>query len=179
MDTAAFPPLFTFNSWANEHIRTALTDADEARLRRPLGLWFGSVLDILAHLVAGETVWLARLRDGGNPSRLATAADFPSVTALVEHWRALDAAWESYVAGLTPGVLDEELTWRSQLGDSHTHRRWQLVMHVPFHSSEHRAHAATGLSLLGISHGPQDFHLQFMPPDAVATRQASPPPPAP
>jgi uncharacterized damage-inducible protein DinB len=91
---------------------------------------------------------------------------------LVERWRDLDAQWEVYVAGLTAEALAEPVTWTSQHGDSFTHLRWQLVMHVPFHSSEHRAQAATALTALVIAHGPQDFHLRFMPPEAVALRMA-------
>src|SRR5581483_1680471 len=160
MDTDALRAMHRFNTWANAGIRAGLERAAEADLRRPLGLWFGSAFDILAHLVAGEQVWLARLRDGQTPDRLATAADFPTTAALVGRWRRLDQDWEAYVASLSDTALLEEVRWISQAGEPFTHVRWQLVMHVPFHSSEHRAHAATALTLLGVRHGPQDFHLQ-------------------
>jgi hypothetical protein len=68
------------------------------------------------------------------------------------------------------------MTWTSQFGGTYTHRRWQLAMHVPFPGSEHRVHVATEMTLLGIRHDPRDFHLQFMPPDAVTTRLGYPPP---
>ena len=176
MDPAPFLPMYAFNTWANEHLRTAVASAPEETLRRPLDLWFGSVFNIVAHLCAGEAVWLARLRDRQNPTRLLTATDFPTGRALVDTWRDLDYQWEAYLATLTSVALEDNVTWTSQFGGTFIHRRWQLLMHAPFHSSEHRAHAATGLTALGIGHGPQDFHLQFMPPDAVAARIGSTPP---
>jgi uncharacterized damage-inducible protein DinB len=180
MDPHLFRLMYHFNTWANEHLRTAIVSMDESLAHRQLGLWFGSAHAILVHLCAGEAIWLSRLRDGENPSSLLTQDDVPTVSALVETWRDLDAQWECYVATLTVDSLAEPVTWISQHGESFTHLRWQLVMHVPFHSSEHRAHAATALTALGIRHGPQDFHLQFMPPEAIALRMGRPsddPPP--
>src|SRR6266511_125660 len=171
MDQQLVRGLYRFNTWANEHIRDALNAADEDSLRRSLdNLWFGSLFSVVAHLCAGEAIWLARLRDG-----LPTAEDFSSAAELVATWRDLDQRWEAYAATLDAARLAEPVTWTSQLGDSFTHTRWQLVMHVPLHSSEHRAQAALALTALGVPHGPQDFHLQFMPPEAAARRMSDPP----
>mgnify|MGYP001163430366 CR=1 FL=1 len=167
MDIEPFLPMYAFNTWANEGIREGLLGVSAEYLRRPLHLWFDSAFAILAHLYAGEQIWLARLRDGANPKRLLSAADFESTEQLVETWRTLDAEWETYVAALTAEQLDEIVTWQSQRGGTFSHVRWQLLMHVPFHSSEHRAHAGTALTQLGLKHGPQDFHFQFMPEEAA------------
>jgi uncharacterized damage-inducible protein DinB len=175
VDPGLLLSIYRFTSWANEGVREGMARADEGALRRPIGLWFGSVMEIAAHLYAGEAIWLARLRDGTSPPRLLTAADFSSAAGLIDAWRAVDAAWEAYVATLTPASLDEPIHWTSQFRERLSHLRWQILMHVPFHCSEHRAHVATGLTMLGVSHGPQDFHLQFLPPDVVARRQSAPP----
>jgi uncharacterized damage-inducible protein DinB len=167
--------LYRFNTWASTHIRDAMRSADEGLLRRPLDLWFGSVFAVVAHICAGEAIWLARLRDGVTPPRLLSAGDYPTAADLVETWVDLDAQWEAYVATLDAAELARPVAWTSQDGDSFTHTRWQLVIHVPLHSAEHRAQAALALTALGIPHGPQDFHLQFMPPEAAARRMGAPP----
>jgi len=174
MDTDLLLPIYRFNTWANDAIRDALLNAGDERSRQKLDLWFGSAFAIAAHICAGETIWLSRLRDGVTPPRLLGEDDFAGVAALCEHWDKLDRQWEEYVAGLTPAALTETVPWTSQHGEHFTHIRWQLLVHVPFHSSEHRAHVATALTLLGVRHGPQDFHLQFMPPEAVALRSGPP-----
>jgi uncharacterized damage-inducible protein DinB len=166
--------MYQFNTWTNEQLREAMTGVSAEYLRRPSGLWFKSALDILTHIYAGEAIWLARLRDGVDPPRLLTAADVGTTLELVESWRTVDRGWEEYVASLTSANLDEIVNWTSQMGDSFGHVRWQLVMHVAFHSSEHRAHAGTALTQLGLSHGPQDFLYQFMPVEAVRRRSGRP-----
>jgi uncharacterized damage-inducible protein DinB len=95
MDPASLQPMYRFNTWANEGIRDGLRRADGEALRRPLDLWFGSAFAIAAHLVAGEAIWLARLRDGVSPPRLQTADDFASAGELIEAWRSFDEQWES------------------------------------------------------------------------------------
>lgn len=174
MDIDLLLPIYRFNTWANESIREALLAAGDERARRPLDLWFGSAFAITAHICAGEAIWISRLRDGVTPARLLGEEDFSGVAALMEHWRDLDRQWEAYVASLTPAALEEVVPWTSQHGEDFTHIRWQILLHLPFHSSEHRAHAATALTLLGVRHGPQDFHLQFMLPDAAALRSSPP-----
>lgn len=175
MDTAAFLPMFQFNTWANEGLRAALTGVSVEYLRRPLGLFFNSAFDVLAHICAGEYIWLARLRDGENPPGLLSGDDFTSAVELADLWRDLDAQWEAYIAGLSTDALDEIVTWESQRGGTFSHVRWQLVMHVAFHGSEHRAHAGAALTKLGLQHGPQDFHFQFMPETAVQMALSRPP----
>src|SRR5438105_9651989 len=125
MHSTKLQAMYRFNTWANEHLREGIERADEAQLRQPLDMWFGSAFNILAHLCGGEAIWLARLRDGRTSARLQTAADFPSSQALVENWREMDAAWEAYVATLTAELLDEDVTWRRQEGDMFTNQLWQ------------------------------------------------------
>lgn len=133
-------------------------------MRRPLDLWFGSAFAILAHLCAAEAIWLDRLRDRQTPLRLLTAADFGSTADLIETWQRLDTDWEAYVAALTSAQLDEEIIWQRQEGQRYSCRLWQPLLHVPFHSSEHRGHATVALTQIGVQHGPQDFLYQFLPP---------------
>lgn len=166
MEPVALRAMYQFNTWANENLRRGIEGADEQTLRRSLDLWFGSAFNILAHLCAGEAVWLARLRDGQS-ARLQTAADFPSVAALLQTWRELDAGWEAYVASLSAEQLDVAITWRRQDGEAFACPLWQPVMHIAFHGTEHRGHASVALTQLGIEHGPQDFLYQFLPPPSA------------
>lgn len=168
-------PIFTFNTWANESIRAAMEQAGEATVRQALDLWFGSVFAITAHIVAAEETWLARLRGSRSPAPASAAADFATLGDLLSAWRAADAGWQAEVAAMTPERLGEVVTQITSSGDALTFQCWQIVLHVAFHGAEHRAHAATGLTQLGVRHGPQDFHVQFMPPAVAALRWSQPP----
>ncbi|HTE83543.1 MAG TPA: DinB family protein [Dehalococcoidia bacterium] len=169
MNLARLRSMYRFNTWANENLRQGIEGADEALVQRPLDMWFGSAFNVLAHLCAGEAIWLARLRDGETPARLLTAADFPGLQAMLQAWRRLDSEWEDYVKTLTNDILDSTVSWRRQEGETFTNQLWQPVLHVAFHGTEHRGHASVALTALGIEHGPQDFLYQFLPPPS-ATR---------
>jgi len=169
VDTTLLRPIYAYNTWANENIRRALERAGEERARRPLGLWFESVYAICAHICGGEQLWLRRLQ-GEQLQYLPGAGDYPTLDRLLAEWREADAAWEEYIASVPPALLADVAEYPTQYGDTLRFARWQVLLHVPFHSAEHRAHAATGLTLLGVRHGPLDFHVQFMPPESIALR---------
>jgi uncharacterized damage-inducible protein DinB len=164
MEPAAIQALFRFNTFANESLREPLVASGEEHARRSLDMWFGSVFAILAHVCGGESVWLARLRDRDAEAASQTAADFPSLDALVERWRWMDAQWEAYAASLTAALLEEEIVSRRRDGNVYRFKLWQPIIHVANHSTEHRGHATVAMTQLGIPHANQDFLDQFRTP---------------
>jgi uncharacterized damage-inducible protein DinB len=169
MDASTIQELYRFNTWANENVRDALDAVDDATMRRPLDLFFGSVYDILDHLYRAEQMWLDRLRsaDPAGPLQIPEPAGGPR--DLLARWRAADAEWEAFVGGLTPADLERPTGWGPGMP---VFTFWQAVLQVPLHNSEHRAHATTGMTVLGIAHGPQDFLIQFVTPEFLAEMQA-------
>ncbi|MGI8553993.1 MAG: DinB family protein [Dehalococcoidia bacterium] len=164
MEPAAIQALFRFNTFANEALRGPLLAAGDEVVRRPLTLWFGSVFNVLAHLCGGESVWLARLCDKQPQARTLTADDFPSVAALVETWRDLDAQWETFVGSLSAHALEEATIARRSDGNTYAFTFWQPLIHVANHSTEHRGHATVAMTQLGMPHSKQDFLDQFRTP---------------
>lgn len=164
MDPASIQAMFRFNTWANENVREGLLSADEELLRRPLDMWFGNVFFILAHILGGETIWLARLRDEDSSARAPSADDFPTAAALAEAWRKKDAEWEEWVSSLSPEQLVAAVQARRRDGSTYAFQLWQPIMQIAFHGTEHRGHATVAMTQLGIKHGPQDFLDQFRTP---------------
>jgi uncharacterized damage-inducible protein DinB len=163
MDAASIQSMFEFNTWANESLRGALVSSDEALLRKPLdGFWFGSVFSILTHVLGGETVWLARLRDGEATVSQPQAEDFTPAT-LADAWRRKDQEWEEWAAKATPEGLASTGTWRRADGKLYELAHWQVATHIIMHSTNHRGHATVAMTALGIKHGPQDFLDQYQP----------------
>jgi uncharacterized damage-inducible protein DinB len=161
MDPAGIQAMFRFNTWANDSVREGLTAANEGKLRQPLDTWYGTVFSILTHILGGETIWLARLRDGEATPRVPTVDSFPSAAALAEAWRAKDEEWEQYAGSLSDKGLASDFTARRRDGTTSTYKLWQPVMQIAFHGTEHRGHATVAMTQLGIKHGPQDFLDQF------------------
>jgi uncharacterized damage-inducible protein DinB len=162
MDPAAIQAMFRFNTWANESVREGLLSADEQLLRAPVeGIWFGSIFSILTHILGGESIWLARLRDGEASPRPPSVDDFASAEGLADAWQKKDEEWEAWAATLSQEQLDEQITTRRRDGTTWLYQRWQPIVQIPFHSTEHRGHATVVMTQLGIKHGPQDFLEQF------------------
>jgi uncharacterized damage-inducible protein DinB len=165
MDAASLKTLFEFNTFANEGIRQALLESDEAVLRRPLDdYWFDSVFTLLTHILSAETVWLERARSGQVSMPPLDPNDF-TAESLVDAWRAKDRDWEEWAAAATPAELARRSTWRRSNGKLYDLQNWQLGSHVAAHSANHRGHATVALTFLGIKHGPQEFLDQYPPID--------------
>jgi uncharacterized damage-inducible protein DinB len=161
MDPAGIQAMFRFNTWANENVREGLTAANEDKLRQPLDTWYGTIFSILTHVLGGETIWLARLRDGDTNAGAPSVDSFSSAGDLAKAWRAKDEEWERYTGGLSEEQLTTDFTARRRDGTTSTYKLWQPVMQIAFHGTEHRGHATVAMTQLGIKHGPQDFLDQF------------------
>jgi uncharacterized damage-inducible protein DinB len=162
MEPATIQTMFRFNTWANENVREGLLSADEQVLRAPIeGFWFGSIFYILTHILGGESIWLARLRNSETDARPPSVDEFASAEGLADAWRRKDEEWEDWAATVTPAELDEPRTWRRRDGAEYTISPGLVAMQIAFHSTEHRGHATVAMTQLGIKHGPQDFLDQF------------------
>ena len=165
MDPASIQAMFRFNTWANEGVREGLLSADDQLLRAPIeGFWFGSIFFILTHILGGETIWLARLRDPDAALRAPSMDEFASAEGLADAWRNKDAEWEEWANGVTAEELATSNTYKARDGGAYSLQRGQVAMQIAFHGTEHRGHATVAMTQLGIQHGPQDFIMQFRPP---------------
>jgi len=164
MDPKSIQSLFRFNTFANENVREGLLAADDQLLRAPIpGFWFGSLFFILTHILSGETVWLTRLREGGQARATVSVDDFASAEGLAEAWRKKDAEWEAWAAAQTAASLATTGEWRRADGKPYALQHWQVARHIAMHSTNHRGHATVAMTQLGIQHGPQDFLDQYKP----------------
>src|SRR6266581_4664229 len=94
MDPATIQAMFRFNTWANDGVREGLLATDEQVLRAPIeGFWFGSIFYILTHILGGESIWLARVRDNDASARPPTMDEFASAEGLANAWRKKDEEW--------------------------------------------------------------------------------------
>jgi uncharacterized damage-inducible protein DinB len=165
MNAECLRDLFLFNTFANEGIRKAMDETEEAVLRETLdGYWFDSLFTLLTHTVSGETVWLDRLRTGTQALPHLNPDDFTCET-LVQAWRQKDHEWEDWLADVPADGLYEEWAWRRSDGRLYSVLPWQVAAHVATHSTNHRGHVTVAMTALGIKHGPQEFLDQYRPID--------------
>jgi uncharacterized damage-inducible protein DinB len=107
------------------------------------------VRDTLAHLVAVEWIWLERWR-GHSPRSLIAAAEFPTVAALTDRWRGVEAELRGYVAGLSEESLAAPMSITSTRGEQWIYPLWRMIAHLLNHQSYHRGQVTNYLRQLGV-----------------------------
>ncbi len=152
--------LYDYHYWAvGRLLDTAAhldpTDLDVAPLK---GL--GSLRQILVHTLSAEWLWSNRLR-GVSPSAMLDPAEFPTLSAIRARWAEEEATLRAVIAGLDEADLTQELAYRTTGGTAHSNPRWQILVHLANHGTQHRSEAAALLTALGHSPGDLDMIVFF------------------
>jgi uncharacterized damage-inducible protein DinB len=148
VEKADLQRLLDYTKWANRRVVRSAATLSVDDYKRDLGSSHGGVRGTLAHMLAGEWIWLERWK-GVSPPRSLDESEFPDVVALRERWKVVEKHRESWFAGLLPSALGEIVRYRSTQGKAHEAPLWQLVQHVVNHSTYHRGQVVTLLRLLG------------------------------
>lgn len=123
---------------------------------------FGSVRNHFVHCMNVDGRWLARLKGDAPPPRLKST-DFPDQAALREQWQQVCYNVLAYVDGLTEQVLNEsvhvELDGRNL--EARRFRRWEILLHMANHGTDHRAQILARLHELGAETIEQDLILHW------------------
>jgi uncharacterized damage-inducible protein DinB len=144
------------NYWARDcQLRTCSSLSVEQFLR-PIGGSFPSLRDTLAHMLAVEWIWLERWK-GRSPKTLISAAEFPSLEAVVERWGAVQRDLREYLAGLDEEALARPLACVSTRGEEWTYPLWRMMAHLLNHQSYHRGQVTTLFRMLGVEPPRVDF----------------------
>jgi uncharacterized damage-inducible protein DinB len=144
---AHFRKLFAYDAWANEQALAALRKAGSPPARS---------LQIMAHMVAAEYVWLRRLEQRQPPMPV-----WPELTLdeCASHCAELESLWRSYLDTQTPEGLNRVVTYTNTKGEPFTNTPDSILTHVVMHSAYHRGQIATGLGAAGHAAAMTDFIL--------------------
>jgi uncharacterized damage-inducible protein DinB len=129
--------LFAYDHWANREILAEFTRvgvAPEKSLR-----W-------LAHIIAAEDLWLARLM---NEDRHVVVWPTLDVAECERYLHEQITEWDEYLTRLTPDILTSTITYRNTKGEPWTNTVQDILTHVSMHSVYHRGQIAADLRANG------------------------------
>ena len=140
-----FRLLFDYERWANRRTIESIEAADtpETALR-----W-------MAHILAAQEVWLARLREEDS-SRIAIwpARDLSGCRSEAAR---LEGEIRGFLDSIDEGFLGREIVYRNQTGREFRNTPLDILTHLGMHSHYHRGQIAAELRRLGFAPAVTDF----------------------
>lgn len=140
--------LFSYDQWANERMRAAVSRLTAEELERDMGSSFPSVLATLAHILFAEWIWLERWQ-GHSPLALPERWDLSTWEGVTRRWEEVSERQAAFLAALAPHDLHRVVHYTNTTGASFEAPLWQLMLHRVNHSTYHRGQATTLLRQLG------------------------------
>lgn len=146
-------------AWADDRVLAALRSATAPD---------PSCLELLAHVLAAEHVWMARLKGATPRHPVWPALTLEECAALVQaNQRELTA----FVAAL-PAEVPPDVTYTNSAGQQFTSSVEDILLHVCLHGAYHRGQIARALRLGGSVPMPTDY-IAFVRGAPAATRDAA------
>lgn len=137
-----------YSDWANGQVIDAAERIDDIKLDDPIEMGMGSLRRTMIHLLAGESVWLARWQgktetpwfDESEPMAPAAVRE-----AFTRVWRERD----TFLAPRTDADLVKEQTYRDSKGGLYKASLGDMIIQALVHSIHHRAQAVNMIRRLG------------------------------
>ena len=153
-----FRKLYEHVAWADARVLQSLRAAHTV-LKKDL--------DLYAHILGSEHVWLSRIR--GTPAQVAV---WPSLTLDEAERLAAEntAAFNKVISELTQENRGTPVTYRNSAGEQFTSTLEDILTHVSLHAAYHRGQIAASIRAAGDVPSPTDY-IAFARGAPAATRK--------
>ena len=142
--------LYEYNYWANHRLLEIIETLSQDQFSKDLGSSHGGIQGTLVHTMGAEEIWLKRWK-GESPASFYAAADFPTYDALSDHWEMVEMELMGFCHMLkADSDIQKTITYKDLKGNAYSQPLWQLMQHLPNHSTYHRGQIVTMLRQLGV-----------------------------
>ena len=159
--TETIHKMFAYYYWARDEQLKACEALSDEQWTRDLGNSFASVRDTFHHILIAEWAWNRRWRGGtleGGPD----PKDVPTVAALRERWKPIEAGTKEFLAELKEDSLNDSVTCTNMQGNENTCALWETFYHLLNHQSYHRGQITTLLRQLGTDAPSVDYATRYL-----------------
>jgi uncharacterized damage-inducible protein DinB len=159
MKTHEIKTIFDYNFWAFERVWESICQLSEEQFVEQIDYSTGSIRNLVAHIMSANRNWMGRLQGIDMPPRLVYE-DLVSLSQTKAKWDELRKELMVYLDSLTEEQLEERVEWELPArGLKFSNRRWEILLHVANHATDHRA------QILAILH--YHFHVNTVEQDMI------------
>jgi uncharacterized damage-inducible protein DinB len=137
--------LLDYDAWANREVLANLRAAETPPPR---------ALKVIAHILAGERLWLERLQQ--REEKLPVWPE-PTLEECQKQAAELSLLWKKYLAASSEADLAKSVSYKNSKGESWSSRKDDVLMHVVMHSAYHRGQIAADMRAAGLTPAYTDF----------------------
>ena len=148
--------LFDYSCWANAGLRDVLSQVTTEQFTQPVAGSYGSIRNTMVHMLSAEWGWLERCGGAARGPAL-NAQDYPTVTALFDLWRQVEARVREFLSTLQDDDLGRGVEFAIGSGPRQAMALRHLLHHAAVHAVHHRGQVAFLLRTLG--HVPGNFDM--------------------
>ncbi|GAB4554954.1 MAG: hypothetical protein OHK0023_25690 [Anaerolineae bacterium] len=159
MNADYFRSLFDYSYWANHKLLACVAVLTDEQYHHRFDYAMESVHGTLAHMMAAEDLWLARLQ-GVSPRSLPPESAFTR-QHLPATWASVEAKWRAYLANLSDAAVGQKVVYHRTNGEPRERYLWEILGHVANHGTDHRAQTLFMLKQLGAPTFEQDALIYF------------------
>jgi uncharacterized damage-inducible protein DinB len=122
---------FVYDEWANQEVLAAIRASGGANERS---------LQLLAHILSAEQLWLERLKQQPQTLPVWPRADLDQCEAQIAE---LGGKWREHLDLITVGDLSQTVSYTNSKGEKWTSTIGDILTHVILHSAYHRGQIAS------------------------------------
>jgi len=136
---------FAYDEWANREVLAAIRTSAGAS---------GRSLQLLAHVLSAEKLWLERLKQQPQSLPVWPVSDLEQCEAQAAE---LGRRWREYLELITAGDLAQSVSYKNSKGEAWTSTVLDILTHVVMHSAYHRGQIASHMRTSGQTPAYTDF----------------------
>ena len=131
--------LFGYTYWAFEIVWERIEQLTDAQFTSDTGYSRGPIRNQVIHLISSHRRWMQRLQGVPVSPHLAYE-DFPTRAGVKALWDEARDEFMAYITALDQAQLAERVAYAfPERGIAAESRRWELLLHIANHATDHRA----------------------------------------
>jgi uncharacterized damage-inducible protein DinB len=133
MDLPYIKLMFVYDDWANREALRSLEEMEHPPER---------ARKVMAHIVAAELLWMARLRQEAQKTAVWPELGLDDCGRWLPQLR---REWEQYLAALGDGDLDRTISYTNSKGEEYKNAVRDVLVHLLMHGTYHRGQIAAAV----------------------------------